>query len=183
MKVYCVIFAVFLVPILARAENKGCLLSGIQLDSYLKLDYKSFDQALPDGGWRGLSNKGCELEAIKLVEIYHLHHLDDLNESQAQILYWHAGQVYGMQNLNDLAISRFKKSYNPKEKSDDPFKWNSYVDATIAFFEHDLPKLKQARQSLATATASGAANNLKIVDAFIRCIGKPYSVAYNPNCK
>jgi hypothetical protein len=170
-------------PLFAFADTKDCLLSGQQLDAYLKLDYKSFDQTLPDGGWRGLEGKGCDLESVKLIEIYHLHHMDELNPSQAIILYWHAGQVYAMQDLTDLALARFKKSYNPSEKADDTFKWNSYVKGSIAFLEKDMKTLIKARDELRAVNQIESNPNLKFLESFIRCFKKSYREAYDPECK
>jgi hypothetical protein len=149
----------------------------------LKLDYKAFDQTLPDGGWRGLANKGCELEATKMLEIYHLHHYDELLPWQSRILYWHAGQVYAMQNQTDLALMRFRKSYDSDEKPGDMFKWNSYVKGSIAFLEHDMKALVAARDELKLVDKTQAHPNLKFLEAFIRCFNKTYKEAYNPTCK
>lgn len=162
-------------------DSKDCLLSPNDLSEMLKLDFKSFDQTLPNGGWRGLANKGCELEAAKVVEIYHLHHYDNLAPWQARILYWHAGQVYAMQDLTDLAIVRFKKSYNSEEKADDKFKWNAYVKGSIAFLERDMSSLIEARDELKSASTD-ARQNLKILESFIRCFKKNYKEAYNSDC-
>ncbi|MBK9293146.1 MAG: hypothetical protein IPM57_01685 [Oligoflexia bacterium] len=163
-------------------DRKECLLSPSNLSEMLKLSYKSFDQTLPDGGWRGLANKGCELEATKVLEIYHLHHYDELAPWQAQILYWHAGQMYAMQGLTDLALARFKKSYSTEEKADDKFKWNAYVKGSIAFLEHDMNSLTKARDELKSANTD-AQSNFKILESFIRCFKKSYKEAYNHDCK
>jgi hypothetical protein len=158
------------------------LLTGAQLSEYLRLDFKSFDQTLPDGGWRGLENRGCSLEATKLVEIYHLHHLGELEPWQTRILYWHAGQVYAMQDLSDLALARFKKSFDPEEKPEDNLKWNSYVRGSIAFLEHNLDQLIKARDELRAANKVNPNPNLKFLEAFVRCFKKSYKEAYNPDC-
>lgn len=165
------------------AESKDCFLSANDLALMLKLDYQAFDQTLPNGGWRGLANNGCELEATKLVEIYHLHHYEDLLPWQARVLYWHAGQVYAALSQTELAVARFKKSYNSNEKNDDKLKWNSYVKGSIAFLEHDFKALIVARDELRKADKIQPNPNLKFLEAFVRCFNKSYKEAYNPNCK
>jgi len=37
------------------------------LEAMLELDRDAFDQDLPDGGWRALSQKGCAEEAAELI--------------------------------------------------------------------------------------------------------------------
>lgn len=179
--VFIALFATL--PSLTLAESQNCQITATQLADYLKLDFKSFDQTLPDGGWRGLANRGCELEATKLVEIYHLHHFDILEAWQSRILYWHAGQVYAMQGLTELAIARFEKSFDPLEKADAPLKWNSYVRGSIAFLKRDKDGLIKARDHLRAGNGSKPDPNLKILEAFVRCFQKPYKEAYNPDCK
>ena len=176
-------FIITFTSLISRSDSVDCLLSAAQLAEYLKLDYKGFDQTLPNGGWRGLDNKGCSLEATKLVEIYHLHHLGALEDWQNRILYWHAGQVYAMLGQSELALARFKKSYNPNEKPDGSINWNGYVDGSIAFLEHDLNKLLKARDKLRVASDGQPDANFKFLDAFVRCFKKPYKEAYNPSCK
>ncbi len=147
-----------------------------EFQKLLKLDYIAFDQTLPNGGWRAITDN---IEGAKVIDAYHLHNLEKLTTQQSRILYWHAGQRYASGDLNDVAINRFNKSYDPNEKANDPFKWNSYVRGTIAFLEHDMKMLVQARDELRQTSSNP---NLRILEAFIRCFNKTYKEAYSSSC-
>ena len=166
----------------AHADPTGCTLSEQDFQANIQADFNHFDQDLSNGGggWRAIAHKGCYLESATLIETWHLQNLGSLQDWQDRILWWHAGQLYAMDNLYPTAIQRFQKAKNPNELPTDTFKWNAYADASIAFLKGDLTALKAARENL--ATAPDAQMNLKLVDAFIRCFGKPYSVAYDSNC-
>jgi hypothetical protein len=75
----------------------------------------------------------------------------------------------------------------------DPFGWNLYVDASIAFLRGDRAVLQRARDALAVLPrpphfqprdmAGRPINlswppNLNVVDALIRCFGRAYAKAY-----
>ncbi len=151
-----------------------------EFQALMKLDYVAFDQTLPNGGWRAIVDK---VEAGKVLDAYHVHNLDTLAPWQARVIYWHAGQVYAMADLNDLGIARFEKSYNPAEKSDEKSKWNAYVRGTIAFLKHDRSILQAARDEMYSADPSDENINRKVLDSLLRCFNKPYRDAYDPDCK
>lgn len=152
----------------------------IEFQALLSMDYKAFDQTLPDGGWRAIVDP---VEAGKVLDAYHLNNFEKLEVYQHRIIYWHAGQSYALGDLYELAVARFGASFNRDEKPNDEFKWNFYVRASIAFLQKDMKALVSARDELAQATHSGAKVNLKIVNAFIRCFNKPYRLAYNSDCQ
>jgi hypothetical protein len=89
-----------------------------------------------------------------------------------------------------VEIQLFEKSRHPK---DDPFGWNLYVDATIAFIRKDKLALLNAREALARLPrppdfdprdAQGNAievswpPNLHVVDGLIECFEREYKDAY-----
>lgn len=151
-----------------------------EFQAMLKLDYKAFDQSQPNGGWRGIADN---VEAGKVLDAYNVQHRETLTPSQLGIITWHAGQTYAFANLNDLAIARFKKSFNKDESPTDTFKWNSYVKGSIAFLEHDMKKLIESRDELRAVNKIEPNGNLKFLEAFARCFKKTYSEAYGTDCK
>jgi hypothetical protein len=144
----------------------------------MALDYDSFDQSVPNGGWRAIVD---DTEAGKVLDAYNVHNSDVLKPWQKRIIKWHAGQAYGFANLKQLAINRFKKSYNPEEAPDDRFGWNLYVEGSVAFLEQDMTSLVDARDRLKKLNPGSP--NTKILESFVRCFKKPYREAYNPECK
>lgn len=88
MKLHFLMSLCLLFPFFAVASIPDCTISETELQEYLKMDYQSFDQSLPDGGWRGIANRGCNFEAGKLIDIYHLQNIDNLLAWQSRILFW-----------------------------------------------------------------------------------------------
>lgn len=181
MRFVVIILSIFLNSPYSIAEENKCSTSSENLTSILKLDYKSFDQTLPDGGWRDIEQKGCPLEAAKVIDIYHLHHQGDLVAWQERILYWHAGQVYACEGLNELALLRFHKSIDPQEKPDDGFMWNTYVKGSIAFLERDRVSLQKFRDEMANAKKKSEPN-FRIIDAMFHCFDRPYKEVSSGVC-
>lgn len=154
----------------------------------LALDQQAFDQDM-DGGWRALAARpGCTLAAADLIRDYRRAHGSD-----AGILYWHEGQLRANAGQTGQAIELFERS----RKADDPFGWNPYVDASIAFLRGDRPALLAARDALARLPrpadfAPRDQNgepieirwppNLQVVDRLIACFGQGYRIAYSGSC-
>lgn len=161
--------------------NLNCFISSYQKERLLNLSFDQFDQNI-NNGWRVIERKGCQKEAIYLIELYTDIHKKDLLEWQNNILIWHAGQIYGFMGDYQEAIIRFRKNINPNELPSDTFKWNAYVKGSIAFLEKDLHSLQKAINDLEKATNSHSIINLKILKSFERCFNKTYSEACTPNC-
>ncbi len=178
MRTVATIFLILL-GFTAKAESVAptCTLTSDIILANLNLDFQGFDQNMT-GGWRAISNDGCYLEAAELIEIYHLQNYAALQDSQSQILYWHAGQLYGFEEIRSLAKDRFQKSINPNEPVNDDFKWNAYAKGSIAFLDNNLPDLKKFRAELASAANPRAKLNLSVLDRMIFCFGKSYKEAY-----
>ncbi len=154
----------------------------------LMLGQQAFDQD-PNGGWRALSvRSGCTLAAADLIRDYRDSHPDDPG-----ILYWHEGQLRANAGQTEQAIALFDRS----RKTDDPFGWNLYVDASIAFLRGDRPALDAARGALARLPRPDGFDprdgngrpieirwppNLHVVDGFIACFGHTYREAYARRC-
>ncbi len=154
----------------------------------LALDRQAFDQDL-DGGWRALSVRtGCILAAAELIRDYR-----ETHPSDPGILYWHEGQLRANAGQTGQAIALFDRS----RKTDDPFGWNLYVDASIAFLRGDRTALLAARDALASLPHPDGFDprddsrrpieirwppNLHVVDGFIACFGRTYREAYAGRC-
>jgi hypothetical protein len=154
-----------------------CTLSDAEREQYLELDYRSFDQTLPDGGWRGVHKHGCGVEAAKLIDAFHEFHKDALEPSEHRLLYFHAGQIYAFEGLTDVALERFRRSL-AEEKPGTRSMWNVYVKGTIAFLERDRAALEAARDELVQRSDP----NMDILRSMVRCFGRPYKEAYSQNC-
>lgn len=155
-------------------------------EAALALDYRAFDQD-PQGGWRALADKGCNIEAADLIRDWREYHSDT-----RYILFWHEGQSRAFGGEYKEAIRLFDKSRRPI--GEDRIGWNFYVDGSVAFLRGDFQKLAAARASLAQVPkpldwdgmrdADGKLLNalwpvnLNVLDGFIRCWGKHYRDAY-----
>ena len=162
------------------------------LEAMLALDRNEFDQNLPDGGWRGLYNRGCYEEAAELIREWRHEKRDDTS-----ILYTHEGQMRAYAGQTEEAIALLRLTYKPIDE-DANFGWNYYMDGTIAFLERDREGLKTAIEKLAAipkpeATAVYADGrpakiiwppNMNILKGFEKCWDSPYREAYGTgdNC-
>jgi hypothetical protein len=160
------------------------------LEAMLALDRKAFDQTLPDGGWRGLYERGCYAEAAELIRAWRHEKRD-----HASILYTHEGQMRAYAGQTEQAIALLRLTYKPMDE-DSGFGWNFYMDGTIAFLERDREGLaaavarlraipKPTNPSMFRADGSPIfadwPPNLKVLEAFQRCWDESYAEAYSEN--
>ena len=139
------------------------------LTKYIKMDYKTFDQSPPKGGWRILEGKGHDIKIAELIDSY-LNCRRGLTSKQKATLIFHSGQIYGDLGQNNLAIERMKLAYN--ENLDKKYHWNAYVDGSIAFLEHNLEKLKSARDNVKSKEPDHP--YVETLTDLIRCFERPY---------
>lgn len=163
--------------------SESCNVTADKTKEYLGQTFMQFDQT-EGSGHRELGIKGCYLEAAIIMDVYHLHHLDQLETWQQRVLYFHSGQSYAQTDISfySIAIVRFRKSFNEQQGENPQLAWNEYVHATIAFLEKDQNKLKFWRDKISQQPTTGNKINLKVVDAMIRCFDKPYRVVYSTEC-
>jgi hypothetical protein len=135
------------------------------------MDYQTFDQT--DAGWRGVAGRGCELDAATLIDAFHEFHRNALEPLEHRILDFHAGQLYAFEQVDGVAIARFRKSLAPREST-----WNVYVRGTIAFLEGDRAALEAARDELVRASDP----NMDVLRSLARCFGRSYREAYSRKC-
>ena len=176
------------------------------LAAMLELDVQAFDQDLSNGGggWRKVANRaGCESDAADLIRAYRNRH-----GIEGGTLAWHEGQMRASAGDYAQAARLFDAARHGPDQ--DPFGWNHYVDASIAFLERDIDGLLAARKELA-ATAEPAdpdfppvidgyitfpsqsgqpemkfrwPPNLEVVDALVHCFDQSYRFAYgDPSCR
>jgi hypothetical protein len=162
------------------------------LDAMLALSRDEFDQTLPDGGWRGLHERGCYAEAAELIREWRHEKRD-----HASILYTHEGQMRAYAGQTEQAIALLRLTYKPAAE-DAGFGWNHYMDGTIAFLEGDRVAFDAAKKRLAAigrspprmvyADGRSASDfkwppNLHVLEAFERCWGESYAYANTaPDC-
>lgn len=154
------------------AQNSKCLIQESDWKIYFAMDFQTFDQTLGKG-WRVLSEKDCPIEAAIVIDQYYYRHISTLTQQQKRILYWHAGQNYAAGGLENIALIRFRYSFDPDESIEAPFKWNAYVAATIAFLKKDLKRLIQERDKIAQYPNDNGIN-LTIINNMIMCPDSPY---------
>lgn len=173
-------------------------------DAMLALDEKPFDQDLAGGGgWRAIANiPGCELAAADLLAAYRARH-----PGSESILAWHEGQMRASAGQYKQAIPLLESARKPTDQ--DPAGWNHYVDASLAFLQHDKPALLTARERLAAIAYPESAGmpplkddyiefpaqpgqpvmrtrwppNIDVVDGLVACFDKPYAEAYGASCR
>lgn len=132
----------------------------------LSLGERAFDQDM-SGGWRTLAARETCLDvAADLIRDYR-----EIHGLTSTILYWHEGQLRAAAGDVDRAVQLFAES---RINGDDPYGWNPYVDATIAFLRHDFAALVDARDALARIPRP---DSFPILDAD----GKPIDVSWPPN--
>jgi hypothetical protein len=162
------------------------------------LGVRAFDQD-PAGGWRALAAKpGCKEDAADLIAIYR-----DYTQQRLTGLAWHEGQLRAELGQTEEAIALMEQGRHPAVMfGSDQGDWNAYVDATIAFLKRDHSALIEARERLAHFPVPAGYSyigkdgsrlsgrppnwpyNLDVVDALVRCFGKPYKIAYgSPECR
>jgi len=164
----------------------------------LALSPDAFDQDLA-GGWRPMAEKpACQLAAADLIASYRAQPKAAGNTT----LIWHEAQVRAEAGQDAQAVALMRQTYKP---APDAGGWNPYVDASIALIEKNKPALLSARAALAAVPVPPEANvkdgffsftlpsgetmkvawppNLDVVDAFVRCFGKPYRDAYGMACR
>ena len=158
----------------------------------LALDENAFDQDLT-GGWRALSNKGCELAAADLIAAYRAAHAG----GRSYLSFWHEGQLRADARQTARATALFARARKPAAQ-DAGWGWNLYVDGSIAFLRRDRPALQRARNRLAALPPPpslaamhgpdgqpvqvGWPMNLNVLDGLLRCFDRDYRTAYGPTC-
>lgn len=160
-------------------------------DTFMALDYWTFDQD-PEKGVRSVvDQEGCGLAAADLIRDFHQALRErgepvivDIPEGRFTIsetgevtsLYWHEGQVRAIEGQSDRAIELFRKTFKPEERNRGG--WNEYALGTIAFIEKNLPELEHQR-ALMAERSDVAEINLGVLDGFIACFGQTYQKAYS----
>ena len=172
------IFAL-IVALVTSARASVCGLESSTVQRMLQLDFIHFDQT-DHQGHRQLAELGCFLDAAIVTDAYHIQSAGKLEPWQDRISYFHAGQYFAMADskLYNIAINRLENSKYPNEPADSEITWNTYVEATEAFFKHDLGSLREKRRLMALKTTGMQLINLKVVDGLINCFNEPYLKAY-----
>ena len=128
------------------------------LDSYrdeaLQLDYQSFDQT-PGSGFRLLAGKGCSSQAADLIEAY-----IEANDSSQRSLIWHVAQLRGESGDTQAALQAARRSLDPEENSEAPFRWNAHVRAYIAFLEENRESFDRNLQELTSSVELHRGNGM-----------------------
>lgn len=174
--------------VLAMASPEASAKCSYDLEEMLLLDQNAFDQDMA-GGWRPLAANGCDFEAAELIKKWR-----DAHSAEDSTLYWHEGQMRANAGQHEQALPLFEASRHPASR-DEKWGWNLYVDGSIAFLKGDIDALKRARDKLSLLPEPPELKDLKdvdgnpakvvwpmnlhVLDAFIRCWGQPYKVAYS----
>ena len=173
------LFTAILFISMSTAFAGVCSLSDIEEYTLLSMPFNNFDQT--ESGWRKYAESGCYHETGILIEKYIEQHKSDLANWQRIALSWHAGQMYAFNNEYQIAKKMFEDSINLnlQETEISPILWNEYVNASIAFLDKDMSKLKLYREKIANGPdLNGKKANLDVVDNLIKYFDEPYSLAY-----
>ena len=170
-------------------------------DSMMQLDYRSFDQDTPWGGWRGVGRDAdCALVAADLIAAWRQKHRQESTPAQASMLRWHEGQMRATAGAYEAAAPLFESAKHeaPEDRFDEA--WNLYADASVAFVERDRKALEAAYEALLAleepadweqfASESEEIlgrrpewpNNITVVERLRSCFDRPYVEAYANDC-
>jgi hypothetical protein len=169
--------------------NGSCALSTAKREALLDLPFQQFDQE-QGNGWRPLYASKCYREAAALLEEYVRRHPDTAREQY--MLSFHTGQLFALAGEYARAIQWMKKGYSNKDS--DLINWTAFVDANVAFLNHDYQALLKQRNLIDKESAMaevpgvpkwaiGKKMNLDVVNGFLACFSKPYNVAYDDECR
>lgn len=158
----------------------------------------AFDQDL-EGGWRPLAQRPeCVETAADLLAAYRQAQWANLRPGDLHSNYWHEGQLRAELGQKSRAIRLLLAGVNPNISTDG---FHDYALGTVAFLNDDMEGLQAARDRLAATPqpenwAETSARlreqfgsdmkwpiNLKVLDGFIACFGKPYKEAYGTACQ
>ncbi|WP_235430399.1 hypothetical protein [Xanthomonas sp. MUS 060] len=201
--VVALLFSLLLVPICSAVEL-AVASCAVDRPALLALDQQQFDQDVSNGGggWRALAARpGCELAAADLIRDYRKAHP---HSADVGLLSWHEGQLRAFAGDSAAAIALMQAAKKPP--SQDITGWNPYVDATVAFLEHDRAGFAKAKRALKAVRPSADLPplqhgmlrmplpggqtfemrwpmNIDVVEGLARCMRRPYRVAYGPDCR
>lgn len=151
--------------------NSDCAASyQTHLRTDMDLSVDAFDQT-EGQGFRALARSGCYREAGDLIEAWMKR-----REVVPSHVHWHLAQMRAHHDDRPAAITAARRSLRPVEAPDEPFKWNDYALATIAFLERDRAAFDRHRNALAAAASLHAGNalNLKLIDL----LGRHFELDY-----
>lgn len=95
--------------------------------------------------------------------------------------FFHAGQLYAMAGVPQVAIRRFYSSLDPREDAEKAqvLSWNAYVLATIGFLKRNQEAVRFQREQIAIGPKTdGNKINLRVVDGLLKCWDQSYKDAY-----
>lgn len=137
----------------------------------LSMDYKTFDQT-PGKGLRSFT-VNCQYQAFLSIKFY-LQNKEGLTQTQVRNLTFQAAQALASSGKEKESLIYFKRAKT--EINTTQLLWNEYIDATIAFIEKDIERLKHNRRLIAAqVNYVGNQINLRIVDQFIEKFDQKYS--------
>lgn len=194
---FCMLSLALVSTAYAQTPQRTAQECGVEpLGKYLNMTIEEFDQS--KDGWRSIGNakEDCHLAAADLIAAYRAQLLN-----RAAQLDWHEaqGRAFGGQNAQALELFKRNLAYHQSLTGDDRFEPNIYqAEATVAFMEQDLSRLRKARDQLAALPmapgfAEGVAKfkakypnnpaptwppNLDAVEGLIRCFDQPYAKAW-----
>lgn len=182
-------FLLLMTASVSVAHASDCTPSQNEREVMLKLSFKQFDQQ-QDSGWRRLYARQCYAQAAALLEAYMKLHPDAVR--QQYMLPFHTGQMFALAGQDGKAIDYMRKGYT--DWKSETIDWNAFVDANIAFLEHNRSNLLKQRSRISQqpplsegpgvpAWAVGKRMNLDVVDGFLARFDKPYADAYGDKCR
>ena len=141
------------------------------LETDLQLSYHEFDQT-PRQGFRSLAGAGCPAEAADLIERY----IEETGATEGSLM-WHIAQLRAVAGDYDAAITAARRCIREDDTGD--FRWNDYVNGTIAFLERDREALVRYRDSVLEGANDhhGNAMNARLLNALVKHFDRDYAYA------
>jgi len=171
-------------------EGQECIPTKAEIREVLGQELRTFDQS--PKGWRKYGDEGCHTTAATLIERYIAK--SNPPKDRVHLLHFHAGQEWAYAEEAEPALRHFKQSYKATE--DELVDWNSYVEATVAFFERDRETAEAMRRKLGQQPPLtreifpglredwvGKRPNLPVVEGLLACWNEPYRVAVSAECQ
>lgn len=132
--------------------------------SQLTLSYADFDAA----GWRDLVGV-CTDAAVAQLTAYRDANQSSMTLGQRLEINFHIGQTLAFGHRDQESITHFEHARDAAA----PDEWSAYVEATLAFLNHDASALAAARARYANASGASAMR-VSIIGGMIQCPDRPY---------
>jgi hypothetical protein len=158
-------------PDALSTDNAACKITPAREQAMMAADYDTFDQSMSgDLNWRAVMNVGCYETAATLIQNYLDKNRSRLDGEKVRTLYFHAGQALALGGQDAKSAPFFGNARGGADAE-----WNTYVEATLAFVQHEMKKFEAARKKYAEIAPDSPRRGF--LDSLSACFTKPYKEA------